>query len=355
MKSGSRFHADELVEVRSPEEIFATLDKNGQLEGLPFMPEMLAWSGKRVRVFKRAHKTCDPANGIGGRAMPSTVHLVDTRCDGSAHGGCQARCLLFWKDAWLKRVDESSGAEPNPRKAEETPNRGVSDCTEADVWTGTRKHDEDDQDPTFVCQATQVSQATRPLRWWDPRQYLEDFTSGNVRLSEMFGTFFYFAYRQLISAGLGLGVPLLWLYDAFQKLRGRPPYPERVGRIPHGQKTPNLILALQPGELVRIRSYDEILNTLDETNHNRGMWFDAEMVPYCGKSYRVLDRVNSIVDEKTGKLVHLKNDCIVLDKVVCQSCYAKYRVFCPRRIYAYWREIWLERVSTSEQQSNKSA
>ena len=36
----------EIVEVRSPEEILATLDENGELDGLPFMPEMLAWCGR---------------------------------------------------------------------------------------------------------------------------------------------------------------------------------------------------------------------------------------------------------------------------------------------------------------------
>jgi hypothetical protein len=33
----------ELVEVRSEEEILATLDANGDREGLPFMPEMLRY------------------------------------------------------------------------------------------------------------------------------------------------------------------------------------------------------------------------------------------------------------------------------------------------------------------------
>jgi hypothetical protein len=28
--------------------------------------------------------------------MYRTVHLEQTRCDGSGHDGCQAGCLLFW-------------------------------------------------------------------------------------------------------------------------------------------------------------------------------------------------------------------------------------------------------------------
>ena len=40
----------------------------------------------------------------------------------------------------------------------------------------------------------------------------------------------------------------------------------------------------------------------------------------------------------------MKNPCIILDSVVCQARYHACRMFCPRSIYPYWREIWLERV-----------
>ena len=35
---------------------------------------------------------------------------------------------------------------------------------------------------------------------------------------------------------------------------------------------------------------------------------------------------------------------IVLDGVVCKGEYSAKRLMCPRRITAYWREIWLRRV-----------
>src|SRR5579863_5800546 len=92
------------VEVLSRAEVLATLDQYGQLEGMPFMPEMFAFCGQRFKVYKRAHKTCDTVFPIRGRRVARAVHL-ETRCDGSAHGGCQAGCLIFWKEAWLKRVE----------------------------------------------------------------------------------------------------------------------------------------------------------------------------------------------------------------------------------------------------------
>src|SRR5438105_7089844 len=96
--------AGDWVEVRSAAEILATLDKRGRLDALPFMPEMLQYCGKRFRVIKTAHKTCDTIGTYKGRSMVNAVHLEGLRCDGEAHGGCQARCLLFWKEQWLKPV-----------------------------------------------------------------------------------------------------------------------------------------------------------------------------------------------------------------------------------------------------------
>ena len=110
------------------------------------------------------------------------------------------------------------------------------------------------------------------------------------------------------------------------------------------QSTPSAALNLQPGELVQIKSKEEIIRTLDVNNRNRGLSFDIEMVPYCGGIYRVLRRVEKIINEKTGKMMKFGNDCIVLEEVVCRSCYSRNRLFCPRSIYPYWREIWLTRI-----------
>src|SRR5215510_3937117 len=92
----------EVVEVRSLLEILATLDGSATLDGLPFMPEMAAFCGRRFRVVKRADHVCDTIDYTGLRRMKDAVYLTGIRCDGSEHGGCQAGCLIFWKEAWLK-------------------------------------------------------------------------------------------------------------------------------------------------------------------------------------------------------------------------------------------------------------
>jgi hypothetical protein len=106
-------------------------------------------------------------------------------------------------------------------------------------------------------------------------------------------------------------------------------------------KTPQETLDLQAGELVTVKSRDEIMGTLNKDSRNRGLYFDAEMVIFCDKQYRVNRRIEKIIDEPTGKMRHFTSDCIVLDNVVCESYY---HALCPRKIQAYWREIWLRRV-----------
>ena len=93
-----------------------------------------------------------------------------------------------------------------------------------------------------------------------------------------------------------------------------------------------------------MKPYQEILATLDTTNFNRGLSFDAELVPYCGKIYRVKTRVDKFIDEKSGKMHHLHTPAVMLEGVYCKSRYCGQRMFCPRSIHSWWREIWLEKI-----------
>jgi hypothetical protein len=324
----------EWVEVRQKEEILRTLDSKGQVDGMPFMPEMFAFCGKRFQVYKRAHKTCDTVFPVRGRRVADAVHL-DIRCDGSAHGGCQASCLLFWKMDWLKPVG-------GPEIAGDLAARPAI-CSEQTLQSLTQTVTEGL--PKYVCQATQLPDATTELNWWDLRQYVEDYTSGNVGLGRIVSGAIYMAIYQLSIAGIGVGRPIRWFYNRFYPLWGGAPFPRQTGTIPNGEPTPVAKLKLEPGELVQIKPYQEILETLNESSRNRGLYWDAEEVPYCGNTYRVLKRVDRIINDKTGRMQEMKTACVILDSVICESRYSECRLFCPRSIYPYWREIWLERVS----------
>jgi hypothetical protein len=96
------FHQGEIVEVAAENEIMATLDRNCQLEGLPFTEEMRKFCGKRYKVLKNVQKIT--VEGVGVFRIKNTVMLEGVTCDGKAHKGCQRTCLLLWKTAWLKKV-----------------------------------------------------------------------------------------------------------------------------------------------------------------------------------------------------------------------------------------------------------
>jgi O-antigen/teichoic acid export membrane protein len=84
--------AGDWVEVKPQEEVLASLDENGTLDGMPFMPEMLQYCGRRFKVYKRAQNLRLFTGHAGARdrgRSPGRHALL-----GQAHGGCQAECLL---------------------------------------------------------------------------------------------------------------------------------------------------------------------------------------------------------------------------------------------------------------------
>lgn len=331
--------AGDLVTVLEKDEILATLDVDGALDSLPFMPEMLQYCGRHFRVYKRADKTCDTIDNTGGRRMHDTVHLEGLRCDGSAHGGCEAECILFWKEDWLRRAEDGSGARPLATSGANQRGTTEDDIQRACVASRSVAPGEH---VIYRCQATRLKEASEPLAWWDVRQYLRDLWTRNATVGQMVRGFTLAGYRTFMGIGRGYRLKVA-LFNGWQSLWGGIPFPWRMGSA---DKTPSTELNLQPGEWVRVKPYDYILTTLDKNNKNRGLWFDAEMVKYCGRTYRVYKRVHRIIHEKHGHMMEFKNPNVILENVYCSAELSRYRLFCPRAIHTYWREIWLERVDS---------
>jgi hypothetical protein len=337
-------HAGEIVVIRSREEILATLDDLGRLDNLPFMPEMLRYCGQRARVHKSAHKTCDTIEFSGARKLQHTVHLEGLRCDGMFHGGCQARCMLFWREAWLRRADEGD----SHRAVSVAGDSSVPEPMNERLLRATRRENATDPPPApgeeiYSCQATELNRASEALAWWDVRQYVKDVWTGNVGIGRIIGALGFRIFRKIMAVR-GRRV-LLPTYDAIQAMRGGIPYPFKFGSC---DSTPAAKLDLKPGDRVTVRSQADILSTVNRRNRNRGLSFDEEMVEFCGRTYTVLQRVERIINERTGKMMRLRNDCIMLDGVTCQSRFKDKRLFCPRSIYPYWREIWLKKAEPAE-------
>jgi hypothetical protein len=95
-------------------------------------------------------------------------------------------------------------------------------------------------------------------------------------------------------------------------------------------------LGLEPGDLVEVRSEEEIRATLDENNRYRGLVFMPSMLEFCGKRYRVYKKVVNIKLETTGHMRKIVTPTVFLEGVLCHRC--------DRECYAFWREAWLKRV-----------
>jgi hypothetical protein len=325
---GPSLRPGERVEVRSFREIAATLDERGELEGLPFMPEMLSYCGYQFEVWKRAHKTCDEASGGQIRGLESTVHLKELRCSGEAHAGCDAGCLLFWKEQWLKRIEPKSRRGVGSVALGQRSN-GSGDTAPAmheTIKRATRYHDQASRDgkERFSCQSTEISRFSRPLPWWDLRQYASDLCTRNVTIREFL-------------AGLFIG-----MYNKFQDLTGGRAFGLVAGA---NLETPRALLDLSPGDLVQVKSKIDVVATLDRRGKNRGLGFRPVMVPYCGKQFRVLRRVRNVINPRSRELISMGGKCVILDDVVCSGSIKR---FCPRRVYQYWRDIWLTKVTEEE-------
>jgi len=308
----SNLRRGDLVEVRPDAEILATLDSDGCLDGVPFMPEMLRHVGGRFRVEARIERACDTISNTGTRRMPDTVLLEDLRCDGSAHGGCQAGCRLYWKEAWLRPV--ATDEPPIPSVPDEELKRLSYGKTKAAGADGER----------YRCQATEFVRATEVVGWRDPGSFVREVRCGNVGVWRFVRVTVRAVFEEVLRS-----------LHLFRYLPVKP--------LGNGSGSRDR-LDLQPRELVRVRSKTDIAKTLNASGKTRGLWFDREMLPYCGQTHTVTRRVERFIDERSGKLIELGTDAVILDGVTCGGDLSYRRWFCPRAIYPWWRECWLERA-----------
>lgn len=305
-----RLRPGDLVEVKAPEEILQTLDANGTLDQLPFMPEMVEFCGKRFRVSKRVLKTCyyTEKNAAGFRKFKTddVVLLDGLRCSGAEHDGCQKACMIFWREAWLRKAQ---GAGVQTKFA-----ATASERLRARLKTSTGPK-------TYFCQASELLKPTQPLSQRDRFEgCLSEVLVGNCSVLEM-------AQR--------IGRWLFW--RTRRKL---------LGEYAHGtnKSTPVESLNLQSGELIEVKPMESINQTLDETGHNRGLFFFPDMHSLCGKRQRVERRIEKIIVDGTGEMRQLRNT-VYLENSHCGCVYAL--TGCPRGEFSYWREIWLRRSRNS--------
>jgi hypothetical protein len=300
----------DLVEVKHPDEILQTLDADGTLDRLPFMPEMVEFCGKRFRVSKRVLKTCyySEATATGFRKFRTNdVVLLDgLRCSGLEHDGCQKACMIFWREAWLRRTQETAIQS----KVDST---GILRLR-ARLKTSTGP-------ATYFCQASELLNVTRPLsRRERLTGWLSEVLVGNSSITEM---------AQRIGS---------WMFWRTRR--------KLMGEYAHGKSksTPVESLNLQSGEWIEVKPMESINQTLNETGYNRGLFFFPDMRLLCGRQQRVECRIEKIIVDGTGEMRQIRNT-VFLEGSHCGCVYTLGG--CPRNEFSYWREIWLRRSANS--------
>jgi hypothetical protein len=296
------------VEVKSPGEILQTLDGDGTLDRLPFMLEMVEFCGRTFRVSKRVVKTCYYGTSSGMRKFPAedVVLLDGLRCSGGAHDGCQKACTIFWREAWLRKVD---GPGTIPSIVDPESSRQLR--ARLKTTTGPK---------TYFCQASEILNATRELSRWERfGKSFSEVRAGNCGALEM---------ARRIS---------IWVFWRIRRVF--------LGAYAHGSQksTPVESLNLRSGEWIEIKPLASITKTLDEKAHNRGLYFTPAMGGLCGEHYRVEYKPEKIIVDGTGEMRQLRNT-VFLEGSHC-GCACVAFGGCPRGEFAYWREIWLRRTS----------
>ena len=301
----TKFFPGDLVKVRSLDEILATLDEKGTLGKLPFMPEMREFCGRQFRVSRRAFKTC--VDDTEMRQIDDTVFLEEVRCGGEAHGGCDKSCLIFWKEAWLQPASFT----------DRQPTHGGSKINELDLLEFAKQGDQ------FFCQSSELVNASKPLPWWEPRQYALDLLHNRVSVAQWLKGLF------------------IAFYNKFAHVTGRQSWRFVAG--PGTYNGTRSDLNLQPGDLVRVKSLERIRETLDAEGKHQRLLFAPSMTEYCGTVMRVQKRVERIVLEGSPRQRAIK-DTVLLEGATCDGVCHR---LCPRQSLLFWRECWLEKVNGS--------
>jgi len=216
------------VQVRTKEEIRRHWDRDGRLDELPFMPEMLPHCGRKMRVGNGSQDLQFPRSASAAERWrkPSPGEY---RCNGSAHDGCggmpdllEEACsngLMMLPATWTLVFTEWRTLRCGYAQWDMLHSRVKIPAVPGEV------------EPTYLCQKRRSNSQpslcmvdTAPDMWRIPSatslpQWQPVCCTGLAHDRE---------------AGVGVGSAMRLIYDTFQQQRGATPYPIRPYGVPIG-------------------------------------------------------------------------------------------------------------------------
>ena len=130
--------------------------------------------GRDSVVSKRVVKSCSSGSrsSMRGFRTDDVVLLEGVRCSGAEHDGCQKACMIFWREAWLRKAER--------RRAASRPS----------IWMRAQQLRErlhtKTGPTTYFCQASELLKATYALSKWDRiLKCFSDIRAGNSSTIQM--------------------------------------------------------------------------------------------------------------------------------------------------------------------------
>ena len=99
---------------------------------------------------------------------------------------------------------------------------------------------------------------------------------------------------------------------------------------------------LSVGDIVRIRSREEISRSLDSSGRCDGCLMMDQMGNYCGETFKVLKIVTNFFDEFKFKMYRSRSQLYILDGLICNGQGTSFNERCDRSCYLLWHRDWLK-------------
>ena len=99
-----------------------------------------------------------------------------------------------------------------------------------------------------------------------------------------------------------------------------------------------------PGEVVNVKSREDISQLLNNENKLDGFLFMEQMWQFCGSTYPILKVVKSIFNEHKKRTYRPTANIYILDHILCDGNVSQFQFTCDHACFLLWHEDWLEKV-----------
>jgi len=97
------------------------------------------------------------------------------------------------------------------------------------------------------------------------------------------------------------------------------------------------------GNMVRVKSKDDIVQLIQPTGKTDGCLFTEQMWGYCGNVYPVLRVVESFFDERKKRSFKARSPVYILQDLICDGISESHPQKCDHGCFLIWHEDWLEK------------